>query len=290
MLRESAFRDDVSNKTISDDLFNAAKYLPDAFVDLLIADPPYNMTKTFGSSKFKKSTLDEYREYTELWLDAIQHTLKKTASLYVCCDWYSSMVIGDVLNKRFRVQNRITWQREKGRGSRTNWKNSCEDIWFATVGDSYTFNPDKVKLRRKVLAPYKDDGVPKDWTQTEDGKFRDTYASNFWDDISVPFWSMPENTPHPTQKPEKLIAKLILASSNENDFVFDPFMGSGTVPVTAKKLSRRYLGIEREKVYCAVAEKRIELAQSNKRIQGYENGIFWERNTLNNKAAERNTK
>ena len=77
MLRESAFRDDVSNKTISDDLFNAAKYLPDAFVDLLIADPPYNMTKTFGSSKFKKSTLDEYREYTELWLDAIQHTLKK---------------------------------------------------------------------------------------------------------------------------------------------------------------------------------------------------------------------
>ena len=82
----------------------------------------------------------------------------------------------------------------------------------------------------------------------------------------------------------------ILASSNKNDFVFDPFMGSGTVPVTAKKLSRRYLGIEREKVYCAVAEKRIELAQSDKRIQGYENGIFWERNTLNNKAAERNTK
>lgn len=279
----------ISNKNVIGDIFDTAKYLPDSFVDLLIVDPPYNMTKTFGKNTFKKSSPEEYRDFTESWLDAIEHTLKPTSSIYVCCDWYSSLVIGNVLNERFNIQNRITWQREKGRGSKVNWKNSCEDIWFATAGNHYTFNPDKVKLRRRVIAPYRENGSPKDWEENESGKFRDTYASNFWDDISVPFWSMPENTPHPTQKPEKLIAKLMLASSNENDFVLDPFLGSGTVSVVAKKLSRRYTGIEREKIYCAIAEKRIEEAESNKRIQGFEDNVFWERNTLHKfETAERN--
>lgn len=289
VLTEKVTSDQLCNKTVCGDLFDTAKYLPDSFADLLIADPPYNITKTFGESVFRRSTEAEYRAYTEAWINAVKHTLKPEASIYVCCDWYSSLVIGDVLSKHFTIRNRITWQREKGRGSHSNWKNSCEDIWFATVGGKYKFNSERVKLRRKVIAPYKDNGAPKDWTENEYGKFRDTYASNFWDDISVPFWSMPENTSHPTQKPEKLVAKLILASSDENDFVFDPFMGSGTVPVTAKKLSRRYLGTEREKMYCALAEKRIEQADTDTRIQGYEDNVFWERNTLINKQiAERN--
>ena len=85
---------------------------------------------------------------------------------------------------------------------------------------------------------------------------------------------MPENTNHPTQKPEKLIAKLILASSNSGDVVFDPFLGSGTTAVTAKKLGRRFIGIEREKEYAALALRRLELAETNPAIQGYENGCF----------------
>ena len=89
---------------------------------------------------------------------------------------------------------------------------------------------------------------------------------------------MPENTPHPTQKPEKLIAKLILASSNEGDVVFDPFLGSGTTAVVAKKLGRHYIGIEKEKEYVAYAEFRLEQAERNKEIQGYENGVFKSRN------------
>lgn len=89
---------------------------------------------------------------------------------------------------------------------------------------------------------------------------------------------MPENTSHPTQKPEKLVAKLILASSNEGDVVFDPFLGSGTTSVVAKKLGRHYIGIEREKEYVALAERRLELAEADKSIQGYENGVFKSRN------------
>ena len=90
---------------------------------------------------------------------------------------------------------------------------------------------------------------------------------------------MPENTPHPTQKPEKLYAKLILASSKPGDRIFDPFLGSGTAAVVAKKLDRRYCGIEANTEYCLWAAKRLQQADHNQSIQGYEDGVFWERNS-----------
>jgi site-specific DNA-methyltransferase (adenine-specific) len=191
-----------------------------------------------------------------------------------------------LLQKRLHVRNRITWQREKGRGAKRNWKSAMEDIWFATVSEDYCFHPECVRLRRRVLAPYREDVAPKDWEQTNEGRFRDTAPSNFWDDLTVPFWSMRENTDHPAQKPEKLIAKIILASSNPGDFVFDPFLGSGTTSVVAKKTGRHYLGIEAEEQYCLWAEQRLEMAAENPEIQGYVDGVFWERNTL----AEQNGK
>ena len=157
-----------------------------------------------------------------------------------------------------------------------------EDIWFAVHdANDYHFNVESVKVRRRVRAPYRVDGKPKDWEATETGNYRLTYPSNFWDDISIPFWSMPENTDHPTQKPEKLYAKLILASSREGDVVFDPFMGSGTAAVVAKKLGRRYLGIEINEEYCLWAAKRLKMADENAEIQGYADGVFWERNSQN---------
>ena len=169
-----------------------------------------------------------------------------------------------------------------------NWKNGMEDIWFAVKDpNNYYFNVEAVKIRRQVIAPYRANGKPKDWEETTEGNFRMTYPSNFWDDISIPFWSMPENTDHPTQKPEKLIAKLILASSKKGDMVFDPFLGSGTTSVVAKKLKRHYCGIEINTEYCCWAEKRLEMADTDTEIQGYTNGVFWERNTLNKQQAEK---
>ena len=278
-VEKAVTKEEIWDKTIIGDSFEAMKKLPHGFADLIIADPPYNLFKDFGGNKFKKSNDDEYEKYTEKWIEALFPLLSDNGSIYVCCDWESGMVIGNVLKKYFTVRNRITWQREKGRGALSNWKNGMEDIWFATKGDSYTFNVDAVKIRRKVLAPYKVDGKPKDWEETKDGNFRNTCPSNFWDDISIPYWSMPENTPHPTQKPEKLLAKLILASSNEGDMVFDPFLGSGSTSVTAKKLGRHFVGIEQSETYCAIAEKRLIMAETDKSIQGYTDGVFWERNT-----------
>lgn len=269
------------DKTINGDFWEVSKYLPGSSVDLIIADPPYNLTKSFNGTIFSKKKDNEYEEYTRQWLDAVQPLLKNTGSIYVCCDWESSLIIGRVLGEFFKVRNRITWQREKGRGAKANWKNGLEDIWFATKSDNYTFNLEAVKIRKKVIAPYRVDGKPKDWIETDKGNYRDTCPSNFWDDITIPFWSMAENTAHPTQKSEKLVAKLILASSCEGDVVFDPFLGSGTTSVVAKKLQRHYLGIEIEPQYCAWAEKRLEEAKYNSRIQGYVDGVFWARNSIN---------
>ena len=277
-LQKKAKLTDIMDKTIYQDTFNALPYLPANFADLVIVDPPYNLTKKFGTKEFKSMDWNEYKKWMDKWLAEVFISLKPNGTLYICSDWNTSIAIPEIAGKYFLLKNRITWEREKGRSSGNNWKNCIEDIWFFTKSPEYTFNLDAVKLKRPVLAPYKDEqGIPKDWQEDEEDdnkKYRLTAPSNLWTDISIPFWSMAENTPHPTQKPEKLIAKLILASSNEGDVVFDPFLGSGTTSVTAKKLNRHFVGIEREKEYVAIAEKRLEMADENKTIQGYENGVF----------------
>jgi len=280
-ISEPAEIDNIENRIVNQDIYQVLDSLPNSFVDLLILDPPYNLTKTFNSTTFRKKSIPKYADWFESLLVKLLPTLKNNSSVYVCSEWYSSTAVHLVLEKYLKVRNRITWEREKGRGSKINWKNASEDIWFATVSDDYIFNVSEVKLKRRVLAPYTDtNGEPKDWQDSSDGQFRLTHPSNLWNDITVPFWSMPENTDHPTQKPEKLLAKLILASTNENDFVFDPFMGVGSSIVTAKKLNRRFLGIEIEKEYCLLAAKRLYLAELDTTVQGYHSSVFWERNTL----------
>jgi site-specific DNA-methyltransferase (adenine-specific) len=270
----------IMNKTICGNLFEIIDLLPSEFADLLIIDPPYNLDKNFHGFKFSKTDDEAYLAYLKSWFPKIMNTLKPTGSVYICGDWKSTFCLYRVMRDFTVIRNRIIWQREKGRGAKANWKNAAEDIWFGTKGKEYYFNADAVKQKRKVIAPYRENGSPKDWEETDGGNFRLTYPSNFWDDISVPYWSMPENTDHPTQKPEKLIAKLILASCPENGIVFDPFLGSGTTSVAAKKLGRAYTGIEMNEEYCCWAEKRLSLAEQNNSIQGYANGVFWERNTL----------
>jgi len=272
---------DIINKTICADLFTVLDTLPASFVDLLVIDPPYNLDKDFNGFKFSKTSDDDYLEYLRSWFPKIMNVLKPSGSVYICGDWKSTFCLYQIMRENTIIRNRITWQREKGRGAKSNWKNACEDIWFGTKTDDYYFDVEAVKQKRKVIAPYRENGKPKDWEETEDGNFRLTCPGNFWDDISIPYWSMPENTDHPTQKPEKLIAKIILASCPENGVVLDPFLGSGTTSVAAKKLGRRYAGIETNKEYCCWAEKRLALAETGGDIQGYSDGVFWERNSLN---------
>ena len=272
---------DVLNKTLNGDVLKMLEFVPDNFADLIIIDPPYNLTKNFNGFKFNSRSDESFDEYLETWFPEVCKKLKPNGSLYMCGDWKCTSSLQRAIEKELSILNRITWQREKGRGAKSNWKNGMEDIWFAVKNPKdYYFDVESVKMKRKVIAPYKVDGKPKDWDQSEDGNFRITYPSNFWDDISIPFWSMPENTDHPTQKPEKLYAKLILASSKPGDIVFDPFLGSGTTSVVAKKLGRNYCGIEMNQEYCLWTEKRLQMAEKDSSIQGYSDGVFWERNSL----------
>lgn len=273
--------DSILNRTICQDMQSAATFLPQGFADLLVLDPPYNLNKTFSQNDFRKLPVTEYADLLEKWFVALRPMLKTTATVYICSEWSTSAAVFAVAERHFIVRNRITWEREKGRGSQANWKNCSEDIWYCTVSDRYTFNLDAVKLKRRVLAPYTTgEGCPKDWEPGAEGNFRLTHPSNLWTDVTVPFWSMPENTDHPTQKPEKLIAKIVLASSNPGDVIFDPFLGSGTTSVVAKKLDRHFVGLDREEAYCCLAEKRLDLAAADDSIQGFHDGVFWERNSL----------
>src|ERR1043165_6107577 len=281
-LESPATLESIQDKLFCQDIFTALPKLPDQSVDLMFADPPYNLTKSFNDRKFKKVSTEDYAEWLDSWLSLAVRSLKPTASVYICGDWRSSAAIQRVGEKCFISQNRITWEREKGRGAKSNWKNCSEDIWFFTVSENYYFNVDAVMIKRSVIAPYTDrNGEPKDWSETENGRFRATHPSNLWTDLTVPYWSMPENTDHPTQKPEKLLAKIILASSRPDELVFDPFNGSGTTTVVAKKLGRRYLGVEIDENYCCLAQKRLEMAASAPSIQGDVDGVFWERNSKN---------
>lgn len=273
----------ILSKIINQNIFEVVDFLPSQFVDLLFIDPPYNLTKKFSTRSFKQMAIDQYVEWMNSWLQKMIRLLKPTASIYICGDWRSSSAIHLLCERYFIVRNRIIFEREKGRGAKRNWKNNSEDIWFCTVSNNFFFNPEAVKLKRRVIAPYREEGVPKDWEEEEGGKFRLTYPSNIWTDITVPFWSMSENTLHPTQKPEKLLAKIILASSNKGDIIFDPFAGVGTTGVVAKKLKRNFIMVEIDEEYCLYAEDRLQMAEEDFTIQGYSDGIFWERNALKDK-------
>lgn len=220
---------EYTNRTILGDTLQILPLFPKNSVDLLIVDPPYNLTKSFSGIVFRQQSSADYEAWLHSWISLAVPLLKPSASAYVCSEWRSSAAVQRVLETYFVIQNRITWEREKGRGALRNWKN-----------------------------------------------------------CSVPFWSMPENTDHPTQKPEKLIAKLILASSKPGDLVLDPFLGSGTTSVVAKRLGQRFTGIELEEVYCLLAERRLEMADAQPAIQGYSGGYFWERNTMVFQDAQKN--
>ena len=255
----SGYSANAINKVICGDCLELLDDIPNESFDLIFLDPPYNISKQYGGSKFGKKNDEVYRKWVESWMVKVVSKLKQSGSLYCCCDWRCSYIFHEVLSKYLVVKNRITWKRDKGRGAKKNWKNNCEDIFFCVANsDNYFFDVEAIKVRKEVLAPYRQDGVAKDWKEDETGRYRMTYPPNIWTDLVVPFWSMPENTPHPTQKPEKLLERIIMASCPKNGIVFDPFLGSGTTAVVAKRLGKNFIGIEKEMDYCLFSQKRLE--------------------------------
>ncbi len=273
----------------------SVKYIKPNSVDLFFLDPPYyisgnkkNIDLTDGDrsdwdSQWK--TKDDFYQWIKKSLELAYLQLKPTGSLYLCISWQHSHHFHSLLEKvGFNVQNRITWKRDKGRGSKNNWKSMHEDIFFATKHkDNYTFNIDDVMVEKDVVAPYRNsDGTPKGWWVNEDGKkVRLTYPGNIWTDLCVPYWSMHEvksyaktkKTPdnkfkkHNTQKPKELVKKCILASSHVNDLVVDYFSGSGTTAVVCAEQDRKCITFDVNKTYIEILKTRLKKEVSQKGIE-----------------------
>src|SRR5713226_3336399 len=231
--------------------------LPAGSVDLVFADPPYNLQlqgdlKRPDDSRVdavdddwdKFSSFSAYDDFTRAWLIACRRVMKREATLWVIGSYHNIFRVGALLQDlRFWILNDVVWRKSNPmpnfRGRR--FTNAHETlIWAAREpsGKGYTFNYEALKAGN--------DGVQmrSDWTIalcTGEERLKGGDGKKL----------------HPTQKPEALLARVILASSRPDDLVLDPFCGSGTTGAVAKRLGRRFIGIERDPAYAAAAEQRI---------------------------------
>jgi site-specific DNA-methyltransferase (adenine-specific) len=260
-------------KLIEDSCFNSEKYIKSNSVDMFFCDPPYNILDQEWDKQWKNN--EEFYIWTKNWMKLMYNQLKLNGTAYICISWQHSYIFHKLLKElNFIILNRITWKRDKGRGSLKNWKSMHEDIFFIAKSNNYLFNIEDVKVIKKVIAPYKDEkGENKDWWYDDNkDKVRLTYPGNLWEDFCVPFWSSNEVKSyakskkssdnlfqkHPTQKPKDLVKRCILASTNKNELVVDYFAGSGTTLIAAKELNRNCIGFEIDKNYCGMVKERLK--------------------------------
>lgn len=242
------------------------KSLPSESVDLVFADPPYNIKKaewdTFESQ-------EKYIEWSLQWIEEASRVLKKNGSLYICG---FSEILADLKHpsmKFFKGCRWIIWHYKNKANLGNDWGRSHESILHLRKSKNFTFNVDAVRISygnhtlkypvhpQAATSQYgKDKNGGKLWSPNPLGaKPRDV--------LEIPTISngAEEKTPHPTQKPEELLRKIILASSNEGDLVIDPFLGSGTTIVAAQQLKRRWKGCDISSEYCNWSSDRIELVK-----------------------------
>ena len=240
-------------------------YIDDNSIDLIYADPPYNLSgkslnlvnnKTGGpfykmNEEWDTWKYDEYVEFTKKWIEESWRILKENGSLYVSCTLHN---IGEIIVTAkkigFKLNNIITWYKINAMPNITKrtFTHSTEYVCWFVKGKKWKFNYEDLKK----INPHR----------TKDGKFKQ--MRDFLDYIELPLVQGRERIKgengraiHPTQKPEKLLEIIITASSNVGDIVLDPFFGTGTAGVVAERLRRKWIGIEINEKYIEVAKKRI---------------------------------
>lgn len=243
------------NQILPGDCLEVLPGLPGNSVDLVFADPPYNLqlsqelwrpnhTRVAGVEDGwdKFASFEEYDKFTRLWLSACRHVLKETGTLWVIGTYHNIYRVGAILQELgFWILNDVVWIKTNPmpnfRGVR--FTNAHETlIWAQKIkGAKYTFNHHAMKSLNEDLQ------MRSDWTLPLcTGKERLRV-----DGAKV----------HSTQKPEALLYRVLLSSTNPGDLVLDPFFGSGTTGAVAKKLGRHFIGIERDESYIKIALERI---------------------------------
>jgi len=236
--------------------------IEDKSVDLIFADPPYNLSgnglkwrgnKTGGdwymvNEEWDKMTAPEYVQFTKKWIGACHKVLKDNGSIYISCAYHNLAKVMAVLKKLgFKINNVIVWQKTNAMPNMTKrvFTHSTEFVVWAVKGKKWVFNYEELK---KINPERQKDGSLK--------QMRDVWA--------MPLVQGKERLHgkdgralHPTQKPEEMLKRIIIASSNKGNTVLDPFLGSGTTAVVAKKLGRNWIGIEKSEKYVEIAKQRI---------------------------------
>ena len=241
--------------------------MPSESVDLVFADPPYNIGKaewdTFESQQ-------QYVEWSLGWIEQAARVLKPTGTLYICG---FSEILADLklpALRFFRGCRWLVWHYKNKANLGKDWGRSHESILHFRKSKQFPFNTDDVRI------PYGNHTLTyPEHPQAQTSQYGRGAAAKgrLWrphprgakprDVIEIPTTcnGMHEKTPHPTQKPEELLRKIVLASSNPGDLVIDPFLGSGTTAVVAEQLKRRWRGCDVCLEYCRWAARRIELVE-----------------------------
>lgn len=213
-------------------------------IDLLIADPPYNLGKDYGNNRDLKNC-DDYLDFSRTWLSQAIRVLKPTGTLYVFMGVrfisYLYGILDDELNCPFNSW--ITWHYTQGMGRKRGFSPRHDDILMFNMSDQFTFNLDAVRVPQKYYRVR--------------NNMRGANPGDVWE-FSHVHYCQKNRQSHPTQKPEALIERMVLASSNEGDLVLDPFVGSGTTPRVCQQLGRSFLGFEVNPDYVNLAEQRLE--------------------------------
>lgn len=256
------------------------KEIPDESVDLVFVDPPYNIGKNFSGNKDLWASDKEYVEWCHTWIDLCIKKLRPTGSMYLMGATQFINYLDIYLSEKMHVLSRIVWHYDSsGVQARKYFGSMYEPILFAVKDKkNYTFNADDILVEAKTgavrkLIDYRGQ-VPKNYSIKK-------VPGNVWYFPRVRY-RMSEYENHPTQKPEALMERIILASSNEGDVVLDPFAGSFTTCAVAQKLNRRFIGIEREEEYIKTGLRRLKLATeyNGEKLKGVEK-TFVHKNTRN---------
>lgn len=232
-----------SNYLITGDAIEELKKLSDKSIDLICVDPPYNLGKDYGNNIDWKQW-HEYEKFTIDWLTESKRVLKDTGSIYIFMGVkFISRLFIILQELNFHFNGWITWHYTQGMGRTKGFSPRHEDILYFTKSDHYIFNLDDVRIPQKYFR--------------ERNNMKGANPGDVWE-FSHIHYSNPERVSHPTQKPEALIKRIILASSNHGDIVLDPFVGSGTTCVVAKLLDRKWIGFDINPVYIKISENRLK--------------------------------
>ncbi|MCL6486965.1 MAG: site-specific DNA-methyltransferase [Janthinobacterium lividum] len=247
-------RPDWVNRVYCEDALAGLARIPDACVDLILTDPPYNLGKDYGNASDQQSVAD-YLRWTEAWIDAALPKLKANGSLYIFLTWRYSPEIFVMLKQRMAMMNEIIWDRRVPSmgGSVRSFSSVHDTIGFFVKRKDYYFDLDAVRIAYDAA--------------TKKARSRSIFIGAKWLEVGYnpkDLWSVsrlhkehPERADHPTQKPLEIIERMLKASCPPGGVVLDLFMGSGTTALAAKRCGRDFVGFELNPAYCAIIEQRL---------------------------------